>query len=116
MFKNKQKELQKAFLKYFHVDYADGITSAYGDIADEDLKTWLYAVTTAIQKSFSKHEAIKNYLVGEFIIGGQKIEFAFVKEFKTGPHAMRLKAEEENILLKKEIERLQKLVTRYEND
>lgn len=116
MFNKKRNQLQKEFLKYFHVDYEDNITSAYGDITDEDMKSWLYAVTTVIQKSFSKHKAIENYLVGDFIIGGQQIEFAFVKEFKLGPHAMRLELEQENKKLKEEVVRLQSLVTKYEND
>lgn len=116
MFNKKRNQLQKEFLKYFHVDYEDNIISAYGDITDEDMKSWLYAVTTTIQKSFSKYKAIENYLVGDFIIGGQQIEFAFVKDFKLGPHAIRMKLEEENKLLKQEITRLQNLVTLYEND
>lgn len=104
--KKKNKQATKEFLKYFKIEIEDGITSAYGDITDDDLKTWLYAVTQAIGKSFNRHAEIKNYLMGQMWIGGQLVEFAFVKDGKEGPHAMRMKLEEENKQLKNEIKRL----------
>ena len=104
--KQKYKKITEDFLKYFTVEEKDGITSAYGDITDEDLKTWLYAVTQAIGKSFNRHTEIKNYLMGQFFIGGQQIEFAFVKNGKEGPHIMRMKLEEENKKLKEDLEYL----------
>jgi len=44
--------------------------------------------------------------MGQIWLGGQQVEFALVKDFKEGPHAMRLKAEAEVERLKKEVERL----------
>ena len=104
--KKNNKQATKDFLKYFHVEAEDGIVSAYGDITDDDIKTWLCAVTQAIGKSFNRHAEIKNYLMGQMWIGGQLVEFAFVKSGKYGPHAMRMKLEEENKQLKDEIKRL----------
>lgn len=80
---------------------ASGMT-LQADISDEDLKKWLYLVTHSIQAGFTQ-KGIQNYLMGQFVIGGQLIEFAFVKEGREGPHAQLLKVRTENDRLQKEI-------------
>jgi len=108
MFRSKkEKEIEKQFLSYFKIEGDDKSTTMIADINDEDIKKWLYGVTRAIQSAFKRHPEIKNYLMGEMNIGGQKIEFCFVKEFKTGPHYLRMKAEEENAQLKLRIKELE---------
>lgn len=108
LFKKKvNKQATKQFFKYLNISYEeDGSLKAYGDITNADIKTWLYGVAKAIQISLGKHPEIKNYLVGQIWLGGQQVEFALVKDFKEGPHAMRMKLEEENKQLKEEIQRL----------
>lgn len=113
--KNKQLEIDEKFFSYFKLESGDdGKSELIADIKDEDVKRWLYNVTRHIQKAFSKHEVIKNYLVGQFILGGQKIEFAFVKEFKEGPYAMLQEAKLEIENLKKENEKLKILLKMWE--
>lgn len=108
MFWNKKRNIMtKEFMKYFKVEAEDCTASAYGDITDEDLKSWLYAVTQAIGKSFNRHQ-INNYLMGQMSICGQLIEFAFIKSGKEGPHTVRMKLEEENKRLRDEILLLKK--------
>jgi hypothetical protein len=104
--KKNNKQATDEFFKYLNISCADGEINAYGDITNEDIKRWLYGVTRAIQLSFGKHPEIKNYLMGQIWLGGQQVEFVLVKDFKEGPHAMRLKAEAEVERLKKEVERL----------
>lgn len=109
MFWNKKKTNKIAtdqFYKHLKIEQEDGRTDITADITDEDIKRWLYGVAQMIQTVFKRQEVIKNYLVGQLWLGGQQIEFALVKDFKEGPHAMRMKLEEENKRLKEEIQRL----------
>ncbi|MGD9678141.1 MAG: hypothetical protein AB7V16_07225 [Vulcanibacillus sp.] len=106
--KKEMRRNEEEFLKFFKVEYEDGEFNATADITDEDIRRWLFAVTTTIQKSFRRFPIIENYLVGTFYIGGQKIEFAFCKYGKEGPHEIRMRLEKENEELKREIERLKK--------
>lgn len=103
----KKKELEKQFLSYFNVEIADGKSTMVADISNEDIKKWLYGVTRAIQSAFGRHPEIKNYLMGEMTVGGQKIEFCFLKEFGKGPHYLRMQAEKENEQLKLKIKELE---------
>lgn len=103
----KKKDLEKQFLSYFNVEQTENGTTMIADISNEDIKKWLYGVTHAIQSSFGKHPEIKNYLMGEMAIGGQKIEFSFIKNFGTGPHYLRMQAEQENEKLKLKVKELE---------
>lgn len=102
--KSQGKDLNN-FLSFMRVEKdASGMT-LQADIKDEDLKKWLYLVTHSIQAGFTQ-KGIQNYLMGQFVIGGQLIEFAFVKEGREGPHAQLLKVKAENDRLQKEISKL----------
>jgi hypothetical protein len=108
MFRSKKKkDLEKQFLSYFNIEANEKSTTMIADISNEDVKKWLYGITHVIQSSFGKHPEIKNYLMGEMTIGGQKIEFSFLKTFGTGPHYLRIKAEEENEKLKIRVKELE---------
>jgi len=107
MFWNKYKKTTDDFLSYLKIEQKDGETEMVADIKDEDIKRWLYGVTTTIQKAMSRHKVIENYLAGWMQVGGQTIEFALVKDNKSGPHAMSLKLKEENRLLKERIKELE---------
>jgi hypothetical protein len=112
-FKKKKcsKGATEQFYKYLKIEQTDGRTDITADITDEDIKKWLYGVAQMIQTVFKRQEAIKNYLTGQLWLGGQQIEFALVKDFKEGPHAMRMKLEEENKQLKDEIKHLTTALT-----
>jgi hypothetical protein len=106
-FKKKiNKKETEQFFSYLNIECKDGKIDVYGGICNEDIKNWLYGVTKAIQLSMRKHPIIENYLVGQIWLGGQQVEFALVKDFKEGPHAMRMKAEEEVKKLKAELEQI----------
>ena len=107
MFWNKYKKTTDEFLSYLNVEYKDGQTEVVADIKNEDIKKWLYAVTHSIQAAMSKHKVIENYLCGWMHVGGQEIEFALVKNQRSGPHAMSLQLREENRLLKERITELE---------
>ena len=87
-----QKLKEENFLKYFKIEVNEDTTKILMDIDSEDVKRWLYSVTRTIQRAFAKN-GIQNYLAGQFIIGGQRIEFAFLRDFKESPHELRMKAE-----------------------
>ncbi len=110
MFGKKRAEAKKRkeeFFSYFKVEMQEnGDVEAVADITDDDIKRWLYNVTRAIQQSFTR-KGIENYLSAQMTIGGQKIEFSFLKDFKEGPHALRRKAEAERDELKKRVEELE---------
>jgi hypothetical protein len=91
MSKKKKKE-QEEFLSYFNVEVDEKGTSMVADIKNEDIKRWLYAVTRGIQAAFGRDARIKNYMRGIFNIGGQQIEFCFLKNGGKGPHDLRMES------------------------
>ena len=103
----KNKKATEEFFKYLKVEQTGDTTGITLDIHDEDIKSWLYAVTKTIQASLGRNPSVKNYLMGQMILGGQKIEFSLVKDFKKGPHEIRLELEKENEKLKEYVKELE---------
>ena len=106
MFFKKKNKVADEFFSYLKIEQDEHNTTMHADIKDEDDVKWLNGVTAAIQAGLVR-KGIKNYLVAQMTLGGQDVEIALVKNFKEGPHAMLLKAQEENLQLKAKIAQLE---------
>ena len=89
----KQEPLLEKILDYFEVkETVDGKTLLLGDFADKKFCHWLQFIHGGIQKAMNEKlidgSKIDNYMAITFIIGGQRVEIAIIKDGKKGPHEL----------------------------
>lgn len=104
------EKFREEFFSYFKVEQLDdGTINAECEVKQQEFVVWLSMVTDFIQNCLN-YKKIENYLSVEIQLGKQKVEIALLKRFRTGPHTLRMIAEEENAKLRKENEQLKKQI------